>query len=566
MSVLIITTQLIRKSLFIVLLLCSFIITRGQIPGKSEIIGVAGKYMDALFPGGIRDVEGIDSLVYDDSADLFVIHLDEGGWILLSGDKKLEPVLAFSYESRFAVEEENNIAFDNWMRAYADQVQQVRDVKGLPVHEGWRKGYPDDKGTQEETANVEPLISALWGQDSGWNRFCPVDSLGPDKHTYVGCVAVAMAQAMSVFMVPDTGAGSNKYYREDYGIIEADFSTTAYKWDSMSLDTPDDYNALLLFHCAVAVNMNFGPDGSSARTSSTQSSMKRYFRMSGESDYLIRRYHEENWVQMVTDNLLAGKPLIYSGNADDGKSGHAFNVDGVKEGRYFHINWGWAGNRNGYFLIDNFKPGSSDFSQNQAAVFGIQPYYYPTGVSLSDTVVPVGLSAGSAFTGVQVVDEAFDNKYDITLITDSVMIDNEWIMEYYLDADSIRTGREFTGEDIGTDTVRFLVNDSYDNFINVEVLLTVTDTTGYATAIYDNEFDRTRIYPNPATGIINIDMGSDVIPDYLRIYSHTGLLVNEIDSPPQRLTFDAGKLPGGLYIFETGYSDGSVSQKKVLVF
>ncbi|MDZ7738151.1 MAG: C10 family peptidase [Bacteroidales bacterium] len=523
--------------------------------------------MDALFPGGIRDIKSIDSLVYDDKADLFIVNLGEGGWILMPGDKKIEPVLAFSYEDRFAgVEETDNTAFDNWIRSYAGQVQMVRDVKGLHVHEGWEKDYPGGKGTKSETVNVDPLISALWGQGSGWNRFCPVDSLGPDNRTYVGCVAVAMAQALSVYMVPDTGAGSNKYYREDYGTIEAEFYKTAYKWDSMSLDIPDDYNALLLFQCAVAVNMNFGPDGSSARTANTRSAMKDYFKMSGKSLYWTRKYHEDNWVQKLTDNLLTGHPIIYSGNADDGKSGHAFNVDGIKYGHYFHINWGWGGNRNGYFLIDKLKPGSNDFSQNHAAVFDIQPYYYPTGVSLSDTIVPISLPAGSAFIMVEVIDEAYDNEYDITLITDSLMVDDKWIMEYYLEDDSIRTGRVFTGEDIGTDTVRFQVYDRYDNFIDVEVVLTVADTTASATAIYDNVFDRTRIYPNPASGIINIDMGSNAIPVYLRIYSSTGLLVKEISTPPQRFTVETGNLPGGLYIFEAGYRDGSVTRKKVLVF
>lgn len=555
-----------KLSLFFVLILWSFIL-EGQVPGESEIKRVAGNYMDALFPGGIREIKSIDSLVYDDSPVLFIINMAEGGWMLMPGDKKIEPVLAFSYKSRLDPgEEDENIAFNSWIRSYAVQVQEVRGMKGLPVHEGWKKTYPADKGTQEDEANVEPLISVMWGQGSGWNRFCPVDSLGPDNHTYVGCVAVAMAQALSAYMVPDTGAGSNKYYREDYGVIEAKFYETAYKWDSMSLDTPDDYNALLLFHCAVAVNMTFGPDGSSAYTSSTRTAMKNYFKMSGKSEYWSRDKREDKWLQKVTDNLLAGKPIIYSGNADDGKSGHAFNVDGVKEGRYFHVNWGWAGNRNGYFLIDDFKPGSNDFSKNHTAVFEIQPYYYPTGVSLSDTIVPVGLTAGSAFAKVEIIDEANDNEYNITFITDSVMVDDEWIMEYYLEDDSIRTGREITGADTGTDTVRILVSDRYDNFIDVEVLLSITDTSASSTAVYDNMFDRTSIYPNPASGIINIDMGSSAIADYLRIYSYTGLMVREIKAPPQRLTVDAGNMPAGLYIFEIRYSDGNISRKKVLVF
>jgi len=556
-----------RKILFFIVILCSFILIRAQVPDETEINSVAGRYMDAFFPGGARDIKSIDSLVYEDSADLFFINLDKGGWILLPGDKKLSPVLAFSYEGRFSEEEEgDNPAFNNWIHSYAAQVKEVREIKGLPVHEGWGKDYHGDKGTWERPVNVDPLIKANWGQGSGWNRFCPVDSLGPNNHTWVGCVAVAMAQALSVYMQPDTGTGRIKYNRQDYGIIEANFSETAYKWDLMSFNTADDYNARLLYHCAVSVYMNFGPDGSSAQTSNTRYAMEDYFKMSKESIYLGRGNNEDIWVQKVTDNLLAGQPVIYSGNADNGKAGHAFNVDGVKEGRYFHINWGWAGSRNGYFLINDFRPGSSDFSKNHAAVFDIQPYYYPTAVRLSDNVVPVNLPAGTAFARVEVIDEAYDdNEYDIVLISDSIISGDEWIKEYYLENDSIYTGREINGEDAGTDTVRFLVNDSYNNFLDVEIILTVKDTTSLATAIYNNEPDRLRIYPNPASGIITIDAGSGSIPAYLRIYSSTGLTVIEISSPPQRFTLDTAKLSGGLYVIETGYRDGRVSRKKLLV-
>jgi hypothetical protein len=72
-----------------------------------------------------------------------------------------------------------------------------------------------------------------------------------------------------------------------------------------------------------------------------------------------------------------------------GLSGHGFIIDGyeVKDGvGYFHVNWGWSGRSDDYFLISVLNPkyqytgggaGSSGYSFGQQAVIGIQPAETP---------------------------------------------------------------------------------------------------------------------------------------------------------------------------------------------
>ena len=43
----------------------------------------------------------------------------------------------------------------------------------------------------------------------------------------------------------------------EYGNIFVDFSAANYNWVAMSLSVPDDINALLIYHCAVGVDMDF---------------------------------------------------------------------------------------------------------------------------------------------------------------------------------------------------------------------------------------------------------------------------------------------------------------------
>ena len=62
-----------------------------------------------------------------------------------------------------------------------------------------------------------------------------------------------------------------------------------------------------------------------------------------------------------------------------GSGGHAFVCDGYDDRDYFHFNWGWGGNNNSYFSIDDMTPGSHNYNNNQGAIFGIKLAICATG-------------------------------------------------------------------------------------------------------------------------------------------------------------------------------------------
>ena len=100
--------------------------------------------------------------------------------------------------------------------------------------------------------------------------------------------------------------------------------------------------------------------------------MKEHFYYSKKMAFTKRGTDTELWKSSLDSSLLAGNPIIYSGFPDVGSVGHAFNVDGVHKSNYYHVNWGWGGVDNGYYTIDNFKPGSSDFTKDQTAILMIK--------------------------------------------------------------------------------------------------------------------------------------------------------------------------------------------------
>jgi hypothetical protein len=65
-------------------------------------------------------------------------------------------------------------------------------------------------------------------------------------------------------------------------------------------------------------------------------------------------------------------PIFYAGYTAD-MAGHAFVLDGVDDNNYFHVNWGWGGPYDGFFLLDNLLLGEYLFDTDQWAVMGLRP-------------------------------------------------------------------------------------------------------------------------------------------------------------------------------------------------
>lgn len=536
-----------RRTLYIIfLLLLGNIGIKAQEVPDDHILKVASLFLKGYLSDLDHKPVSVSHISIYDRNEMCIVKLSPEGWILMSRDYSSLPVLAFSLTGDFVAPSadlnDNRYVI---LSGYADQINAVNNLKNTYIDPRWSSSYDYAAGSQVKgtTSTVAPLIKVTWNQGKGWNRFCPVDSAGPGDHVYVGCVAVSMAQAMSVFGVPAKGTGSNYYVHPDYGSIYVDFSVADYDWAAMSATVPDDENAKLLYHCAVATSMDFGPDGSGTLTTASASgALKQYFYYSKRIVWNKRATDTGLWKSLLDKNLVAGRPVIYSGRPDAGSVGHAFNIDGVFQSNYYHVNWGWSGVDNGYFTIDALKPGTSDFTKEQAAIFNIQPYYYPTGVSLSDTLVFLSRAKGLGVGKFSVVDEAGDNTYSVTLECDSTFTGGEWVKDYILDGDSLRTNRTFIREDGPVDTVTFVINDAHNNHVRAMCLLLLTASS----AVVTPDADETIIlYPVPAGENIFITLPPEV--QRLTMNTLDGREIFNIAASESHLTIPVSHLPAGYY-------------------
>jgi hypothetical protein len=83
---------------------------------------------------------------------------------------------------------------------------------------------------------------------------------------------------------------------------------------------------------------------------------------------------------MLYNEIEQGYPVCFAGFSSGG--GHAFVLDGFDGDNLFHLNWGWGGGSNGWFLVGILNPGdnsgigassSSDgYSMGQYALFNLR--------------------------------------------------------------------------------------------------------------------------------------------------------------------------------------------------
>lgn len=309
----------------------------------------------------------------------------KGGFVIVSADDRVQPILGYSEESSFDV---TNMPpnLRDWLMGYEEQIHYAIDENIKPTEEvvaEWSTLLEGGALAPKSTTAVNPLLATQWDQSPYYNELCPTNIFASNSngHTVTGCVATAMAQVMKYWNHPTHGRGYHSYNCSFYGTQSANFANTTYDWSHMpnqltatSSSTQVNAVATLMYHCGVSVDMNYGVvNGSSAYTSDVADALKSYFRYDNSTHFVLKsNYSESSWISLLKTELNTGRPIVYDGHGAAG--GHAFVCDGYDNSNYFHFNWGWGGScNNAYYSINNLTPGTFDFTSNQGAVIGIKP-------------------------------------------------------------------------------------------------------------------------------------------------------------------------------------------------
>jgi hypothetical protein len=314
-------------------------------------------------------IENSDTLFY-------IFNFGKNGFVIISGDFSVSPVLAYSIEGNFIIDQQQQ-ALQDWLQNYAMQISFAKKEKNKETNPAWNTYLNEstEKSVNSMTKGVNPLLTTRWDQGSGYNYHCPVNPSGPSGKCYAGCVATAMAQIMKYYNYPEHGYSSHSY-SSLYGNLYANFDTTYYNWSAMtnSLNSASkEAISTLIFHCGVSVNMDYNPTESGASMDNVPQALKSYFHYRPSVSLVNRSSYEydKDWKELLIDNLDQNHPILYSGSGSEG--GHAFVCDGYDQDTLFHFNWGWSGANNGYFTIDSLNSGNGDFTADQQIIVDFIP-------------------------------------------------------------------------------------------------------------------------------------------------------------------------------------------------
>lgn len=332
--------------------------------------------------------------------DFYVFSTGAIGFVIVSGDDNVIPVLGYSTESVFRTEN-MPASVNSWFETYKNEINYVIQ-NNVPANTGvaeqWRllqQNTPSVRSGEKTTATyIAPMLHTLWNQAPYYNSLCPFDA-SADTNAVTGCVATAMAQVMKYWNWPKQGVGSNSY-NSPYGMLSANFGATTYEWDSMPniLSKNDTYIGTLMLHTGISVNMSYGvtesgsfvTKASSPITNCAQYALVAYFRYAPTIQGLSRGgYDDSTWAAIIESEIDAKRPVIYTGDGSSG--GHCFVADGYTTGDRIHINWGWGGYENGFFTVSNLAPGTETFNNDQTLLIGIVPENPALGVQTTNTAI-----------------------------------------------------------------------------------------------------------------------------------------------------------------------------------
>ena len=314
----------------------------------------------------------------------YVVNFNSEGFVIVAGDDRVQPILAFSDEGAFVSDNmPDHIRF--FLDGYTDEIQYTIDNQqeiSADIQQQWDALISESHVLPKDgNVVVGPLLgNNQWNQTKYYNNLCPADATGNAAyggHAAVGCGALVMGQVMHYWRYPATGTGSHSYNSSNYGTLSANFGATTYHYESMPYrlivsNHPDscvDAIATLLYHCGVAVNMNYGPSASVANSNKIVAALSTYFRYPATVQYIERgSLPSSRWLIYLKGELDEGAPFMYGGSGNYG--GHVWTCDGYRDDNYFHFNWGWGGQQNGYFALTNCS--SYGFNSNHAIIIGIR--------------------------------------------------------------------------------------------------------------------------------------------------------------------------------------------------
>ena len=378
-----------KKILLTLLAFLSMATANAEPVSRQQALKKAGQFM----PG--KKFSESKASTRSDVSDAFYVFNAEGngGYVIVSGDDRTTEILGYSETGNLDMNQlPENLKW--WLDGYNRQIKAL----GSSL-QPTKKAETRSAGSK---AVIQPLIKTHWNQGNPYNLMCPdwkgrdwrddgfaTDNEGNysvDNICVTGCVATAMAQIMYYHQYPKSCPAIPEYKKKSNGWNMKALPAMTFDWESIKetykeseTDASATAVATLFRYCGQAVSMDYDLGGSEAGL--YPNVLINVFGYSKNIRIIYRDvFTTSQWEDIIYGELAAGRPVLYSGQADVG--GHQFIVDGYDGKGLFHMNWGWGGMSDDYFVLSLADPDSQGiggsasgkaFQYSQDALIGVQP-------------------------------------------------------------------------------------------------------------------------------------------------------------------------------------------------
>ena len=274
------------------------------------------------------------------------------------------------------------------LNCYKEEITFLQENPNLQVEKPSEMRKPTLRAT-----TYGPYLTATWDQEEPYNDQCIFTRNGTTYKCLTGCPATSAAMVMYYWKYP-AGVGAMSSYSgyldintNPYGsdnlvsFTYPSLPATTFDWTNMrnsygsnSSTASKTAVATLMRYIGQAEQMMYGPVGSgiSHYNAGIIASMFRNWGYKSTARLVSKSgYTEDNWANLIISEMAAKRPVVYLGQASDG--GHAFNVDGYRDtDSKYHVNFGWSGYGNSWYVMNSFTYQGSTFNQDQLAVIGIE--------------------------------------------------------------------------------------------------------------------------------------------------------------------------------------------------
>lgn len=320
----------------------------------------------------------------DDQKVLFYIfNLEPQGFIVISSDYRLPPIIAYSFN--------NDINYDSDSEFFIDLLKsdinyRLDNIVNLPNYiiferklkwDSYLNNYNKDilnvnfeQWPPEGTTPTGGWVLTTWHQNSPFNDFCPMD-VDNGKRSVAGCPAVAMSQILNYHKTinnvyfNDTDDYYHNYINRfwiDDDYEEYDFpsftelngylSTLKYHYENELLINDKDV-AALNFACGVAAKQVYSSGVSG--TFGVNQAFDAYIKFNVDTIELLDN-DDLLLYDRISQNIKQALPVHLAVVTPAWDSGHNLVIDGYNTDEYYHLNFGWGGPNDAWYLLPDEIP------------------------------------------------------------------------------------------------------------------------------------------------------------------------------------------------------------------